>query len=391
MPHRAHALILGKFLPLHAGHLHLIDTARAECDVVTVVVGPRPDEPIAALQRVTWIHDSRPDVQLRVVSADLPSQPDHAPSEAVFWAQWREALQQAAPTATVLYTSEAYGDRLARELGLQHRVVDPPRQQVPISATRIRHAPHAQWQWLPPAVRRSTRRVVSIAGPESAGKSTLALQLAAAAPSLRETIPEWGRLQTTGQPLAAFGPTDGAWIATAQTRQVLAWGRRDTAAPLLISDTDPVVTAVWLELAGQPVPDAVMDAIARWPWHGVLLCAPDLSWDDDGTREHPDLATRRWFHARLAAWYDHLGIPTHPLWGEGPLRQQRAEEALAALDAQWWACWRQWDQEIPGGPVDPAHLPVDWTDPDPTFAPRASSRFSLRTLCRPTTSFPAPC
>ncbi len=34
---QGHGLVIGKFYPLHRGHQHLIDTAAAACDRVTVV------------------------------------------------------------------------------------------------------------------------------------------------------------------------------------------------------------------------------------------------------------------------------------------------------------------------------------------------------------------
>ena len=39
-------LVLGKFMPLHKGHIHLIETAAAEVDELTVLVCSTKEEPI---------------------------------------------------------------------------------------------------------------------------------------------------------------------------------------------------------------------------------------------------------------------------------------------------------------------------------------------------------
>lgn len=73
-----HVLVVGKFLPLHAGHLALLEHARTVAGpdgVVTVVVGPRWDEPITPDRRVDWLVRCAPWARTVVAPETLPTRP----------------------------------------------------------------------------------------------------------------------------------------------------------------------------------------------------------------------------------------------------------------------------------------------------------------------------
>ena len=48
-------LVLGKFLPLHKGHIELVNFARQRCDELTVLICSTTSEPIPGLIRLGWI------------------------------------------------------------------------------------------------------------------------------------------------------------------------------------------------------------------------------------------------------------------------------------------------------------------------------------------------
>lgn len=62
-----HGLVLGKFYPPHAGHHHLVKTAAAQCERLTVLVCAATVESIPLGDRVAWMRDVHPGV--RVVGA----------------------------------------------------------------------------------------------------------------------------------------------------------------------------------------------------------------------------------------------------------------------------------------------------------------------------------
>src|SRR5262245_54243056 len=127
-------LIIGKFMPPHLGHLHLIEQARTQVEQLTVLLFTRPRDAIAGDLRLRWLQELLPEVAVLRVDVDLPV--DFA-SPAV-WDRWIEAIRRVYPSGpSVVFSSEGYGDELARRLQSRHVLVDRDRVQVPISATQI--------------------------------------------------------------------------------------------------------------------------------------------------------------------------------------------------------------------------------------------------------------
>ena len=113
-------------------------------------------------------------------------------------------------------------------------------------------------------------------GAESTGKSVLAEQLS------RELglhwVPEYGRTYAEEHG-TDFTLADLLAIAEGQaaaTRAALA-----EQPPLLILDTDQLMTAAWAQMLFGEVPDALL----AYPKADLYLCfAADVPWDADGTR-----------------------------------------------------------------------------------------------------------
>ena len=80
-------LVLGKFLPPHAGHVYLIETARRQCDDLSIVVGTLAREPIAGALRALWMRALFPDLRVLHLTDDNPQEPSEHPR---FWEIWRE-------------------------------------------------------------------------------------------------------------------------------------------------------------------------------------------------------------------------------------------------------------------------------------------------------------
>src|SRR5215467_10711701 len=178
-----HGLVLGKFYPPHRGHKHLIESAAARCDAVTVLVMAASCESIPLADRVGWLRAdlaSLPAVVVTGVRCDAPV--DFA--DPMAWdaqlAVMRAALRQAGQRPMdAVFSSEPYGAELARRLGGCHVAVDPARRAVPVSASRIRADPAGCWHHLTPAVRAGLAARVVVVGAESTGTTAIARGLAA--------------------------------------------------------------------------------------------------------------------------------------------------------------------------------------------------------------------
>src|SRR5262249_49670455 len=126
--------------------------------------------------RFGWMKELYPDINIVHVTDENPSEPHEHPR---FWEIWIESIRRVLPTGPeAVFTSEKYGDELARRLGARHVMVDLDRARVPVSASQIRNDPFAYWQYIPPCARPYYVKRIAIVGAESTGKTTLAGQLA---------------------------------------------------------------------------------------------------------------------------------------------------------------------------------------------------------------------
>ena len=80
-------LVLGKFLPYHAGHAHLIRAARAQVDELVVLVCSVEREPIPGALRFRWVRDSHSDCRVVHVAEEVPQAPEDDPE---FWPIWTD-------------------------------------------------------------------------------------------------------------------------------------------------------------------------------------------------------------------------------------------------------------------------------------------------------------
>jgi NadR type nicotinamide-nucleotide adenylyltransferase len=282
-------LVLGKFLPYHLGHAHLIRAARAQVDELIVLVCSIQREPIPGALRHAWVRDAHPGCHVLHVAEEVPQAPE---DDECFWPIWIDLISRYAGEVDVVFTSEAYGDELGRRIGARHACVDRTRSAVPISGTAVRADPLGQWDYLPPQVRAHFARRVAIVGPESVGKTTLAERLAN---DLETTwVPEFGRAYTDGRDARQLSLDDFEAIARGQ----LLW-EDDAAARanrILICDTELHTTCTWSDLIVGSRPQWRTAAAAERKYDLVLLLDDDLPWIDDGTRV---LASRRREHLDL--------------------------------------------------------------------------------------------
>jgi len=165
---------------------------------------------------------------------------------------------------------------------------------------------------------------ISLTGPESAGKSSLAAQLAAHYGTA--WVPEYARAY-----LEAHGPAYALPDLEAIARGQLA--AEDAAASqatgLLFCDTDLLVVKIWAENAFGTCPAWVLAELAKPRYARTLLLAPDLPWAPDPLREHPDPAQRWHFYELYRAELVRRGWPFAEISGPP---SERLAQALAAVE-----------------------------------------------------------
>jgi NadR type nicotinamide-nucleotide adenylyltransferase len=324
----ANGFVLGKFMPPHQGHVFLCEFARQYCARLTILVCSTADEPISGELRYEWMKELFPDCIVLHETRDLPQAPRGADDEE-FWKSWRQVVGDAMRVSTetldapdLVFASEDYGLRLAREVGARFVPCDLGRLVRPISGSAIREDPFRNWEYIPQVVRPYFVKRVVVFGPESTGKSTLVAQLAIHYETL--AVPEYGRTYTQ-----VFGTEcdadDLQRIVLGHMASVSAAKRQ--ANKILIEDTDPILTAIWSEmLIGE-----------RDPWfdefdeHGdlYLLTDVDIPWENDGTRYFRNDEDRIRFFNKCENELVSRGIHYVRVSGS---REERFATATAAID-----------------------------------------------------------
>jgi len=320
-------LIFGKFLPPHRGHVFLVERGRAEVAELTVAVCSLAREPIPGELRFQWMRELCPGARVVHVTDENPSYPHE---HEAFWQIWAETLLRAmgGRPPDVLFTSETYGDEMARRLGARHVLVDLQRVQVPIAASAIRTDPMLNWGFIPDCVRSYYLRRVVLIGSECTGKSTLAADLAAHYGTA--CAPEYGRIfvDAKAAPLVA---ADVDAIARGQIagEEALARG----ANRILIQDTDLISTVVYSRhyFGGCPawVESAARERLAQL----YLLHHPDVPWVPDGLqRDRGD--RREEMHGLFREALEDLGARYVDVMGGWEERRARAVRAVDGLLAE---------------------------------------------------------
>jgi cytidyltransferase-like protein len=352
-----HGLVVGKFYPPHAGHHLLVRTAAATCERVTVVVMAGSAQTIPIGLRVDWLREEHRARRNVTVVGTIDDNPYDYASDAA-WRAHLAVMRRAVRWVTeepvdAVFTSEPYGDELARRLGARHVCVDQERGLRAISGTLVRTDPIGAWDHLAPGVRAWFARRVVVVGAERTGRTTLAEDLAAALRGrggpfgLTRTVPDAGEqlgadllararaeAQLAGQraPAARLEPTSEHGYAVAAEQNRLEDEAARAGGPVLVCDSDAFAAGVWHERrSGRRSPE--VDALARAhplyllahpadvPFHGDAVRAVERAWTTRLLTERLEASGRRWCCVR----------------GD---REARLGTALAAIDALLGDGWR---------------------------------------------------
>lgn len=192
-------LIIGKFMPLTCGHIGLIEFGLKNCDELIIAVCSHEWEIIEGETRYQWVKkyfENNERVNVVQITEDLPGSSESNREVSKIWANY---LKQLYPQVNIIFASEKYGDYLAEYMGIESRIYDIDRKNTPISATMVRENPYKYWDFIPDIVKPYYVKKICVFGPDSCGKSTLAIDLAkhyktAYVPEIARNMFEWSEL-----------------------------------------------------------------------------------------------------------------------------------------------------------------------------------------------------
>ncbi len=174
-------LTCGKFFPPHSGHEMMIDFAYRNCDFLYVIVTTWNEEPF--MNNIQWLKDLavlRGWERIRFVAQHDPfvfnTQKDEngTSTDESYWEWWlKDTRNKIGNHLDAVFTSDAYGERIAREFNAVWYPVDPNREMVDISATRIRANPLKHFKDIIVTARPSFCKTIAFVGAEAVGKTTM--------------------------------------------------------------------------------------------------------------------------------------------------------------------------------------------------------------------------
>lgn len=305
------ALVIGKFMPLHKGHLALIDFATTQAETVVVCATAHDGEIIPLNHRVSWLSESytqNKSVFVCGLSYDCSKLNESSVSDlksSEEWAEYLNAELEGFSEIDVIIGSEIYVKYMADYLGIGYIIYDENREYMPISATDIKGDIIRYWDYLSSAAKRSYVQHICICGSESTGKSTVCKRLEEEYGYVT-MIPEIGRCLVGKSELCEVKTLKK--IFTIHNDLLLAV-KNDPPTPIILWDTDNITTLSYLAFlhsVNQDVIDEVMGKRQAVLADKYFFFEPNIAFHDDGTRFDPTEARLLSTHHKYM--YSNYGI-----------------------------------------------------------------------------------
>ena len=240
--------LLGKFLPPHLGHMYLIDEALKQPEKLTVLVCALPDNIetfMTGRKRFEAVREHYLGFKNVNVVFHQGLDPQYPHEHTNFWNIWMKIiLSNIDPETTdVVFSSEEYGEEIAKRLQIDHCLIDIDRVVVPISGTKVRENIFENWHFLPKETQKRLVKKIAILGPESTGKSTLVKRLARyfGVPYIKEYGREFGEL---GKEYDDRGFREIAIVQNELVKEAV----EAATSPIILCDTDNITTEVFYKL-----------------------------------------------------------------------------------------------------------------------------------------------
>lgn len=258
------AMVIGKFMPFHKGHVSLINLARVNSSRTYVFVLGNDNESISLRLREQWVHKYYKDCEDVLVLAhkyddtklNSSSESDRKSSE-----EWAEELRRYVSNfgIDVIFGSEPYVQYMAEYLGIKYVIYDEERKNVHISATDIRNDIITNWDYLTPYVKQYFARHICICGSECSGKTTVCKALEDKYEYVT-MIPEIGRCLVGNSNTCTRKNLDDILRIHEQLLKAVLF---DPPTPIVIWDTDNITTLSYYKYLFEEKPFVTDIPLAR--------------------------------------------------------------------------------------------------------------------------------
>lgn len=301
-------LVIGKFQPIHKGHLSLLRFALSLCNSIDVHVSSDPkNDLIPASERVTALYADLGMASMDAfitpfkdeVYASMPRDKDGTVTDEKYWEWYMKELKawykpgfRGSPE--VIISSDLYGKEIAKRMGIRWIPYDPMREITSgLSATKIKEDILKGYKDLSPEMRKKFGMTLAILGPESSGKSTLGKRLQEYLTYPTTYVSEYGRVIDVFK--GNLDKKDFDVIGKAQ--EFLIDQARADENYITVTDTEALTTNAFSKLMlGKNTP-SLSDIFKKQLKYINLyiLLPPVIPFEDDGSRTTKDLKVREAF------------------------------------------------------------------------------------------------
>ena len=322
----------GCFNPLHLGHLECLIKAAGLCEELYVVISHKDNDYVPLKVRIRWVHQLTKHIgNVRIVCLKDRTFCKEDYTEEYWSEDCRKVKDDVGKPINVVFCGSDYDENsFWNKCYEESDFIIFPRDQY--SSTEIRKDLYGHWDWMPQVVRSYFTKKVLLIGGESAGKSTLTINLA----NYFNTV----YLEEVGRELSELSGTDRYMLSEDFTRILLEHKAKEfrllgQANKVLFEDTDCLVTRFFMDF----LEDENMEGNARLAeaiaalnsYDLILFLEPDVEWVQDGDRSEVMAADRQKYSNLIKELYQKNGFTFQTISGDYNSRFDQAVKYVKEL------------------------------------------------------------
>lgn len=308
----------GSFNPLHLGHLECIIKAAGLCEELYIVISYRDDDSDVPLRvKIRWVYQ----LTKHLGNVKILSLKDRVKNKKDYGEQlWEEDCKQVknaiGKKIDVVFSGSDYDQNsFWNKCYKDSDYIIFPRNVY--NSTDIRKDIYGHWDWMPQVVRSYFTKKVLLIGGESAGKSTLTINLA----NYFNTV----YLEEVGRDLSELSGTDEYMLSEDFTRILVEHKAKELrligkSNKVFFEDTDCLVTHFFLDFLKDKDAERngkLADAIAALNSYDLILfLEPDVDWVQDGDRSELIASDREKYSEMLKSYYTRNGYSFKTISGD---------------------------------------------------------------------------
>lgn len=323
----------GSFNPLHQGHIRCIIEAANQCKELHIILshGINRDE-VSVRVRYRWLYlltKHIGNVKIHILEDTADSKEEYTEE---YWKSDSDIVKNMiGKDIDIIFCGNDYNDdSFYAKCYPESKIHYFERDE--ISSTKIRSNPYKYWEWIPKVVRPSYVKKVLIIGGESAGKSTLTINLA--------NYYNTNYIEEVGREISEKSGTDKMMLSEDFTEILLKHKMKEMeylefSNKLLFIDTDCLITKFYIHFLDNNDQDNInnenlADAISEINRYNlVLFLEPDVEFIQDGTRNEEIQKNREFYSKKIKTIFDSKNIKYECITGT---YQERFKKSIKIIN-----------------------------------------------------------